>query len=214
MFKSEQDQDKIKNYKVSIILYLQGKHIKEKNIITFLETFQVKENPNVKWEDFICLKKAKETLKETIIMHMKLPKLFQGKKTVEKYFFICYHTSKSFLAKAISTEIQGIFFSVSVANIFNKWMDESVKIIKRLFDLAKKKRPTIILLDKIDSIINVRNENQSDSNLRMKTEFFIQMQSLNDCEGILVISTSNCPWVLDAAQRKMFQKKYILVYQG
>jgi len=40
------------------------------------------------------------------------------------------------------------------------------------------------------------------------------MQSLNDCEGILVISTSNCPWVLDAAQRKMFQKKYILVYQG
>ena len=124
------------------------------------------------------------------------------------------YTSKSFLAKAISTEIQGIFFSVSVANIFNKGMDESVKIIKRLFDLAKKKRPTIILLDKIDSIINVRNENQSDSKLRMKAEFFIQMQSLNDCEGILVISTSNCPWVLDAAQRKMFQKKYILVYQG
>ena len=161
------------------------------------------------------LKKSKRNFKRNYYNAYEASQIISRKKNHGKIlFYLLPYTSKSFLAKAISTEIQGIFFSVSVANIFNKWMDESVKIIKRLFDLAKKKGPTIILLDKIDSIINVRNENQSDSKLRMKTEFFIQMQSLNDCEGILVISTSNCPWVLDAAQRKMFQKKYILVYQG
>ena len=53
------------------------------------------------------------------------------KKHGKIFFYLSPYTSKSFLAKAISTEIQGVFFSVSVANIFNKWMDESVKIIKR-----------------------------------------------------------------------------------
>ena len=170
----------------------------------------VQEKPNVKWEDVAGLEKAKEALKEAVIFPIKFPQLFQGKRKPWKGILLYGPpgTGKSFLAKAAATETHGNFFSVSAANIVSKWMGESERLIKGLFDLARKNKPAVIFLDEIDSIMGARSDNENDATRRLKTEFLIQMQGVgNDDEGILVLGATNIPWALDPAVRRRFQKK-------
>ena len=170
----------------------------------------VKEKPNVKWEDVAGLEKAKDSLKEAVIFPIKFPQLFQGKRKPWKGILLYGPpgTGKSYLAKAAATETHGNFFSVSAANIVSKWMGESEKLIKGLFDLARKNKPAVIFLDEIDSVLGARTDSENDATRRIKTEFLIQMQGVgNDDEGILVLGATNIPWGLDPAVRRRFQKK-------
>ena len=171
----------------------------------------VTEKPNVKWTDVAGLEKAKEALKEAVVLPIKFPQLFQGKRKPWKGILLYGPpgTGKSFLAKAAATETGGKFFSVSAANIVSKWMGESERLVKALFDLARKNKPAVIFLDEIDSVMSARGENDNDATRRLKTEFLIQMQGVgNDDDGILVLGATNIPWGLDPAVRRRFQKKY------
>ena len=175
----------------------------------------VKEKPNVKWEDVAGLEKAKDSLKEAVIFPIKFPQLFQGKRKPWKGILLYGPpgTGKSYLAKAAATETHGNFFSVSAANIVSKWMGESEKLIKGLFDLARKNKPAVIFLDEIDSVLGARTDSENDATRRIKTEFLIQMQGVgNDDEGILVLGATNIPWGLDPAVRRRFQKKNIYIF--
>ena len=170
----------------------------------------VTETPNVKWEDVAGLEKAKEALKEAVILPIRFPQFFQGKRKPWKGILLYGPpgTGKSFLAKAAATEMKGKFFSVSAANIVSKFMGESERLVKGLFDLARKNKPAIIFMDEIDSVLSARSENENDATRRLKTEFLIQMQGVGkDDEGILVLGATNIPWGLDPAVRRRFQKK-------
>ena len=125
----------------------------------------VKEKPNVKWEDVAGLEKAKDSLKEAVIFPIKFPQLFQGKRKPWKGILLYGPpgTGKSYLAKAAATETHGNFFSVSAANIVSKWMGESEKLIKGLFDLARKNKPAVIFLDEIDSVLGARTDSENDA---------------------------------------------------
>ena len=170
----------------------------------------ITETPNVKWEDVAGLEKAKEALKEAVVLPIKFPQLFQEKRKPWKGILLYGPpgTGKSYLAKAAATETGGQFFSVSAANIVSKWMGESEKLIKGIFDLARKNKPAVIFLDEIDSVLSARSDSENDATRRLKTEFLIQMQGVgNDDEGVLVLGATNIPWGLDPAVRRRFQKK-------
>jgi len=90
----------------------------------------------------------------------------------------------------------------------SKWLGESEKLVRNLFDLARTHKPSIIFIDEIDSLCSSRSDNESESARRIKTEFLVQMQGVgNDTEGILVLGATNIPWVLDAAIRRRFEKR-------
>ena len=187
--------------------------IEKEKLEQMLSSCMVKEKPNVKWEDVAGLEKAKEALKEAVIFPMKFPQLFQGKRKPWKGILLYGPpgTGKSYLAKAAATETHGHFFSVSASNIVSKWMGESERLIKALFDLARKSKPAIIFLDEIDSVMGARSDNENEATRRLKTEFLIQMQGVgNDDEGVLVLGATNIPWALDPAVRRRFQKRIFI----
>lgn len=90
----------------------------------------------------------------------------------------------------------------------SKWLGESEKLVRNLFELARSHKPSIIFIDEVDSLCSSRSENESESARRIKTEFLVQMQGVgNDSEGILVLGATNIPWVLDSAIRRRFEKR-------
>ncbi|XP_027724820.1 vacuolar protein sorting-associated protein 4B isoform X2 [Vombatus ursinus] len=140
------------------------------------------ERPNVKWSDVAGLEGAKEALKEAVILPIKFPHLFTGKRTPWRgiLLFGPPGTGKSYLAKAVATEANNsTFFSISSSDLVSKWLGESEK-----------------------------SENESEAARRIKTEFLVQMQGVGvDNDGILVLGATNIPWVLDSAIRRRFEKR-------
>lgn len=87
-------------------------------------------------------------------------------------------------------------------------MGESERLVRALFDMARKSKPAVIFIDEIDSLMSSRSEGENEATRRIKTEFLVQMQGVGtDDEGILVLGATNIPWDLDPAVRRRFQKK-------
>ncbi|XP_015509493.1 vacuolar protein sorting-associated protein 4 [Neodiprion pinetum] len=183
----------------------------KKKLQSKLEGAIVIEKPQVKWSDVAGLDLAKEALKEAVILPIRFPHLFTGKRIPWKgiLLFGPPGTGKSYLAKAVATEANNsTFLSVSSSDLVSKWLGESEKLVKNLFELARQRKPSIIFIDEVDSLCSSRSDNESESARRIKTEFLVQMQGVGtDNEGILVLGATNIPWVLDSAIRRRFEKR-------
>ncbi|KLT43753.1 putative ATPase [Cutaneotrichosporon oleaginosum] len=168
------------------------------------------ESPNVAWDDVAGLAQAKEALKEAVILPIKFPQLFTGKRTPWRGILLYGPpgTGKSFLAKAVATEAKSTFFSVSSSDLVSKWMGESERLVKQLFQMARENKPAIIFIDEIDSLTGTRGEGESEASRRIKTEFLVQINGVgNDDTGVLVLGATNIPWQLDPAIKRRFEKR-------
>ncbi|KAJ1645049.1 Vacuolar protein sorting-associated protein 4 [Dispira simplex] len=168
------------------------------------------EKPNIHWEDVAGLEGAKEALKEAVILPIKFPQLFTGKRTPWRGILLYGPpgTGKSYLAKAVATEARATFFAISSSDLVSKWMGESERLVKQLFQMARENKPAIIFIDEIDSLCGTRGEGESEASRRIKTELLVQMNGVGkDDTGVLVLGATNIPWQLDSAIRRRFEKR-------
>jgi vacuolar protein-sorting-associated protein 4 len=172
----------------------------------------VTEKPNVSWSDVAGLDAAKDALKEAVILPVKFPQFFTGKRKAWSGFLLYGPpgTGKSFLAKAVATEAASTFFSISSSDLVSKWMGESEKLVSQLFSMAREQSPSIIFIDEIDALCGARGEGgESEASRRIKTEILVQMQGVgsNDGNRVLVLAATNTPYQLDQAVRRRFDKR-------
>lgn len=169
------------------------------------------EKPNIHFTDVAGLKAAKSSLEEAVILPLRMPQLFTGERA-PWHGILLYGppgTGKSFLAKAIATEADNsTFLTVSTSDLVSKWVGESEKLIRALFDLAREKKPSIIFIDEIDSLLSNRSDQDTEASRRIKTEFLVQIDGVGkSMDGILLLAATNLPWDLDPAVRRRFEKK-------
>ncbi|XP_042456905.1 protein SUPPRESSOR OF K(+) TRANSPORT GROWTH DEFECT 1-like [Zingiber officinale] len=171
----------------------------------------ITEKPNVKWNDVAGLESAKQALQEAVILPVKFPQFFTGKRRPWRAFLLYGPpgTGKSYLAKAVATEAESTFFSISSSDLVSKWMGESEKLVANLFQMARENAPSIIFVDEIDSLCGQRGEgNESEASRRIKTELLVQMQGVgNNDQKVLVLAATNTPYALDQAIRRRFDKR-------
>mmetsp|Transcript_84271 Transcript_84271/g.272759 ORF Transcript_84271/g.272759 Transcript_84271/m.272759 type:complete len:489 (-) Transcript_84271:284-1750(-) len=176
-----------------------------------LEGAIMTEKPDVRWDDVAGLKAAKDALQETVILPARFPQLFTGKR--EPWHGVLLYgppgTGKSFLAKACATEADATFFSISSSDLVSKWMGESERLVRSLFEMARENRPAVIFIDEVDSLCGARGASgESDAARRIKTEFLAQMDGVGKSSSqILILGATNTPWDLDTAIRRRFEKR-------
>lgn len=170
----------------------------------------------VHWDDIAGLEGAKQALKEAVVWPLLRPDLFTGLREPPNgmLLFGPPGTGKTMLAKAAATESGSNFFSIQASSITSKFLGESEKLVKALFQIAKLKAPSIIFVDEIDSLMGQRSESgENDSMRRVKNEFLVQWSGLTKSAGrgdssrVLVLAATNLPWAIDDAARRRFVKR-------
>jgi Cdc6-like AAA superfamily ATPase len=89
----------------------------------------VSTKPNVKWDDVAGLTPAKHELQRAIVFPARFPNLYDEKRKASGAILLYGPpgTGKSYLAKAVATEVDHTFFSISSGDVVSKWMGESEK---------------------------------------------------------------------------------------
>ncbi|MFW9907043.1 MAG: AAA family ATPase [Candidatus Thorarchaeota archaeon] len=183
-----------------------------KKLREMIEDTIISEKPKVKMSEVAGLKEAKQAINDAIIAPMKHPELFKGKARQPWRGILFYGPAgcgKTLIAKAVASEINATFFNVSAANIVSKWLGESERLVRSLFEMARRNQPAIIFIDELDSIGVARSSDDVGGERRMKTQILTEMQGLaSDVEDrVTVIGATNLPWELDFALRSRFEKR-------
>jgi len=189
----------------------------------------VVEGDEVHWEDVAGLDAAKKALKEAVVYPFLRPDLFMGLREPARgmLLFGPPGTGKTMIARACATESKSTFFAISASSLTSKWMGESEKLVRALFQLSKALAPSIIFVDEIDSLLSSRSDGEHETTRRIKTEFLIQWSDLQkaaagkeaktegDATRVLVLAATNLPWAIDeAARRRFVRRQYIPLPEG
>jgi len=161
------------------------------------------EKPNVKWEDVGGSKEIQQELKEAIEWPLKHPTAFKRIGVKAPKGILLYGppgTGKTLLAKAVANESEANFILIRGPELLNKYVGESEKGVKKIFEKARQASPSIIFFDEIDSIAPHRGlSHDSQVTERVVNTLLSEMDGLEELNDIVVLAATNRPDMIDGA---------------
>ncbi|MEM2421552.1 MAG: AAA family ATPase, partial [Acidilobaceae archaeon] len=162
------------------------------------------EVPEVRWSDIGGLEDVKHELREAVEWPLKYPGLFEKMGIRPPRGILLYGppgTGKTLLAKAVATESGANFIAVRGPEILSKWVGESEKAIRKIFERARQVAPAIVFFDEIDSIVPARGYRFDSSGVtdRIVNQMLTEMDGIQPLKNVVVIGASNRAELLDPA---------------
>ncbi|MFH1510554.1 MAG: CDC48 family AAA ATPase [Candidatus Woesearchaeota archaeon] len=161
------------------------------------------EAPNVKWEQIGGLEDVKQELVEAVEWPIKNPEAFKRLGVKPPKGILLYGppgTGKTLLAKAVATESEANFIPVKGPELLSKWVGESEKAVRKVFEKARQTSPSIVFFDEIDSLAPGRGVS-SDSHVseRIVNQLLTEMDGLQELNDVVIVAATNRPDILDTA---------------
>jgi transitional endoplasmic reticulum ATPase len=181
-------------------------------LVTSKTTFTITEKdealrgmPQVSYEDIGGLRDEMQKVREMIELPLRHPEIFE-KLGIEApkgvLLFGPPGTGKTLLAKAVASESNSHFISISGPEIMSKFYGESEARLREIFKEAREKAPTIIFIDEIDSIAPKREEVMGEVERRVVSQMLSLMDGLEGRGKVIVIAATNRQNALDPALRR------------
>ncbi|MEA2485661.1 MAG: transitional endoplasmic reticulum ATPase [Actinomycetota bacterium] len=106
-------------------------------------------------------------------------------------------TGKTTVAKVLAAQARCSFYPISGADVISKWVGESERNIRQLFERARENRPAIVFIDEIDAIAARRGGIEStDSHVN---QLLAEIDGVSGQRGVFIIGATNRPDQLDPA---------------
>lgn len=159
----------------------------------------------IRYEDIGGLSDEIQKVREMIELPMKHPEIFKRLGIAPPRGVLLHGppgTGKTLLAKAVATETESHFISVSGPEFMSKFYGESEQRIRQFFDEAKENAPSIIFIDEIDSIAPKRSEVTGEVERRVVAQLLSNMDGLSERGDVVVIGATNRVNALDPAIRR------------
>lgn len=167
-------------------------------------------DPGINFSSVGGLDSHVQCLKEMILLPMIYPEIFK-KFQIQPPRGVLFHgppgTGKTLLARALANECsfgskKVSFFMRKGADLLSKWIGESEKQLRLLFEEAAKRKPSIIFFDEVDGLAPVRSSRQDQIHASIVSTLLALMDGLDSRGEVIVVGATNRIDSIDPALRR------------
>ncbi|MEM3852412.1 MAG: proteasome-activating nucleotidase [Methanomassiliicoccales archaeon] len=111
-------------------------------------------------------------------------------------------TGKTLIAKAVAHNTHATFIRLVGSELVQKYIGEGARLVRELFELARKKAPSIVFVDELDSVGAKRLDVATSGDREVQRtlmQLLAEMDGFNPLENVRIIGASNRPDILDEA---------------
>jgi proteasome regulatory subunit len=166
---------------------------------------ELSDSPQETYADIGGLDPQINEIREAVELPLKRPELFL-KIGIDPPKGVLLHgppgTGKTLLAKAVAHETNAHFMRVVGSELVQKYIGEGARLVRELFDLAKKKAPTIIFIDEIDAVGASRTEANTSGDREVQRTLMQLLAGMDGFENrgdVKIIGATNRIDILDRA---------------
>lgn len=170
-----------------------------------IESFVIVEKPTISWEDIGGLSAQAQEIQEVVELPLKKPELFKKVGITPPKGILLYGepgTGKTLLAKAVAASTNSTFIEVVGSELVQKFIGEGAKMVKEIFELARKKSPSIVFIDELDALaakrIEVGTSGEREVN-RTFMQLLAEIDGFDPLDNVKIIGATNRKDILDAA---------------
>ncbi|MEM4691079.1 MAG: proteasome-activating nucleotidase [Desulfurococcaceae archaeon] len=171
----------------------------------YVSSMEVIEKPNVRYSDIGGLNTQIMELREVVELPIKNPELFEEIGIEPPKGVLLYGPpgcGKTLLAKAVARESDAVFISVVGSELVQKFIGEGARIVREIFELARRKAPAIVFIDEIDSIaarrVDIGTSGEREVQ-RTLMQLLAELDGFKPLDRIKVIAATNRVDILDPA---------------
>ncbi|WP_408957856.1 AAA family ATPase [Natrinema sp. 74] len=161
----------------------------------------VAESPTIDFSDVGGLEEAKDTLRESVEWPLVYDRLFEETNT-EPPSGVLLHgppgTGKTLLARALAGETDVNFVRVDGPEIVDRYVGESEKAIREVFERARQSAPSIVFFDEIDAITAARGEGHEVTE-RVVSQLLTELDGMRENPNLVVLAATNRKDQIDPA---------------
>lgn len=158
--------------------------------------------PDTTWDDIGALQAVREELQTAIVEPIKSPDLYAQVGISAPTGVLLWGPpgcGKTLLAKAVAAESKANFISVKGPELLNKYVGESERAVRTLFNRARSSAPCVIFFDELDALVPRRDDSLSEASARVVNTLLTELDGLSARAGIYVIAATNRPDMIDEA---------------
>ncbi|ELY39301.1 AAA family ATPase [Natronorubrum tibetense] len=161
----------------------------------------VAESPNTDFSNVGGLEDAKQILRESVEWPLTYDRLFEETNTDPPSGVLLYGppgTGKTLLARALAGETDVNFVRVDGPEIIDRYVGESEKAIREVFERARQSAPSIVFFDEIDAITAARGEGHEVTE-RVVSQLLTELDGMRENPNLVVLAATNRKDQIDPA---------------
>ncbi len=161
--------------------------------------------PDVDWEDVGALQNIREELAISVLEPIRNPEKFKRLGLSLPAGILLYGPpgcGKTLLAKAIAHESGANFISVKGPELLDKYVGESERAVRTVFERARCSSPCVVFFDELDSLVPKRGSDGGGGggvSERVVNQLLTEMDGLDGRRSVFVIAATNRPELIDPA---------------
>lgn len=162
--------------------------------------------PDTNWDDIGALSYVRDELRMAVVEPIRHPEKFAAVGISAPAGVLLWGPpgcGKTLLAKAVANEAHSNFISVKGPELLNKWVGESERAVRQVFERARHSAPCVIFFDELDALCPRRSDESSDSaTSRVVNQLLTEMDGLEGRRNVFVLAATNRPDMIDPAMTR------------
>ncbi|GFE54313.1 ATPase AAA type domain containing protein [Babesia ovis] len=158
--------------------------------------------PNVTWDNIGALAHLRKEMEEHIVFPIMFKKLYRTFGLTVPAGILLYGPpgcGKTLLAKAVANGSKANFISVKGPELLNKYVGESERAVRLIFQRAAVSAPCVVFFDEVDSLCPIRNNESNHATERVVNQLLTEMDGIQNRREVYVLAATNRPDIIDPA---------------